>query len=113
MRCLLPLLVLCLLLPGCNKEEQSKAQNTAENVTTSVSDAAQRVANTTKVKSALQSSNKLDASRIDVDTNEDRTVVLWGYVNSAEEKATALRITNDIVGNDYKVEDKLEVKPKK
>lgn len=96
---------------GCTPQERERAQDSASKGAEAVKDTSSRVANTAKVKSALVSSNKLDASRIDVDTLEDGSVYLFGFVESAEDKATAVRIAEDIAGGEYKIVDRLEVKP--
>ncbi|MBA3726776.1 MAG: BON domain-containing protein [Armatimonadetes bacterium] len=110
------MIIVGIALTGCARDEVAantdKAGDEIGKVAESVGDTASRVANTTKVKSALTSSNKIDASRIDVDTLEDGSVYLRGFVVSDEDVQTAERIAKDIAGDAYTIENRLEVKPK-
>jgi hyperosmotically inducible periplasmic protein len=75
----------------------------------SVKDAAETSTTTVQVKSALLADTRVDASKIDVDTDTTRQVVtLRGSVPTAAQKATAERIARDkaegfVVVNELKI----------
>jgi len=91
------------------------AENAADKSAEMAADAGNKVEGaleTGQVKTALTADTRLDASDINVDTNEDlKTVTLRGSVPTQEQKQLAEDITKDkSVG--YSVINNLEVKPK-
>jgi osmotically-inducible protein OsmY len=110
-------LAAALALPGCTERQEAEANSAARDAGNKVEQLAERAKEglkdgsvTTRVKSALVASGKLDASRIDVDT-KGKTVTLKGVVKDQAQKATAERIANDIVDAETKVMSQLTVEP--
>lgn len=88
--------------------------NTAQGVKTDTERAVENVSagmETMDVKGALIADGRVDASKINVDTNaESRTVVLKGSVPSAEHKTMAEEIARR-EAKDYKIENQLTIAP--
>ena len=104
-----------LALSGCNQRQQAEANDAAQRAKVksqqAIANAKRGLDNagmTMKVKSAMNSSDKLNTSGINVDT-VDRVVYLKGKVASAEQKALAERIANDTVGPDVRVMSQLKI----
>jgi osmotically-inducible protein OsmY len=93
------------------KDAANAAANKAGEVAAKAGDAISAAKQTFDVKAALSADTTIDASHIDVDTNDDtRTVTLSGYVPSADHKAAAERIARD-KAEGYNVVNRLTVAP--
>jgi osmotically-inducible protein OsmY len=106
-----------LALAGCNQQQKveansasQKAKNQIEQATATAKHDLTDGTITLKVKSAMNSSDKLNTSAVNVDT-KDKVVHLRGAVPSADQKALAERIAKDTVGQDVKVVNELAVSP--
>ena len=96
---------------GAKKDAENAADKTAE-ATAKTGDAVSGAAETTQIKSALLADTNLDASDINVDTDEaKKTVTLKGTVPAESHKKLAGDIaTGKAVG--YTVVNELTIKPK-
>jgi osmotically-inducible protein OsmY len=113
---LLALAGLAALLAGCDDHQKAEANNKAQEAKTEIQKATDNAKKeltdgtvTLKVKSAMNSSDKLNTSGINVDT-KDKVVTLKGSVPDASQKSLAERIAKDTVGSDIKVVNQLAVK---
>jgi len=102
-------------LAGCSQQQKAEAGNAADNAQNQVKKAADTAKHdltdgtiTLKVKSAMNSSDKLDTSHINVDT-KDKVAHIKGSVPTSDQKALAERIAKDTVGADVKVSNELSV----
>lgn len=109
--------VAALGLVGCSKQQQAEANNQAAKAKVQTQNALQSAKQTltdasitAKVKTDLGSSDKLDTSNINVDT-KNRVTYLKGSVPDAKQKSIADQIAKDVVGNDVKVVDQLQIRP--
>jgi osmotically-inducible protein OsmY len=89
--------------------------NTAQGIKTDAERATEQAAaglETVDVKSALIADGRVDASKVNVDTNAStKTVVLKGSVPTAEQKAMAEQIARE-QAKGYRIENQLTVAPK-
>ena len=117
-----------LVLAGCTAQQQATVENTAEQAGNTMERAGNQVANTArpaikeakedlsdsgitlKVKTALSASDKVDASGIDIDT-ENRVVYLKGVVPDAGQKTVAESLAKNTVAAGVKVVNQLQVRP--
>jgi osmotically-inducible protein OsmY len=107
----LTLLAACNTADGVKKDADQAAEKTAE-AARSTSDAVAGGVMTSEIKAALMADSRVDASGINVDTDEDKkTVTLNGTVRSETEKQLADSIAS-AKATDYRVTNKLEIKPK-
>jgi osmotically-inducible protein OsmY len=104
-------------LAGCSQQQNAEAGNATKNAEKQLSQAADKAKHditdggiTLKVKSAMNASDKLNTSAINVDT-KDKVVHIRGAVADSNQKALAERIAKDTVGKDVQVVDELAVSP--
>ena len=104
-------------LTGCSPQQKAEAGGAANRAQTQLSQAADNAKHgltdgtiTLKVKSAMNASDKLNTSAINVDT-KDKVVHIRGAVADASQKALAERIAKDTVGQDVKVVNELAMSP--
>ncbi len=113
------LMATAILAMGCSQAEQQDMKNSAEQgidkagtvVAEGVDKAGTAVGqgvSTTKVKSTLMASPKLDASRINVDT-EGSNVYLRGSVSSQEQRKLAVQLSQAMLEKDQALVDELQV----
>jgi hyperosmotically inducible periplasmic protein len=103
-------------LTGCSQRQKVEASNQAQRAGDEIKQAASKAQKdvsdgsiTFKVKTAMTASDKLDTSEIDVDT-KDKVVHLKGTVPTADQKARAERIAQDVVGEDVSVMSHITVR---
>lgn len=112
-------IVSAILAMGCAQGEQQALKRSAEEgveragtvVSESVDQAGTALArgvSTTKVKSTLLASPKLDASKINVDT-KGSTVYLRGSVSSQQQRKLAVQLAQAMLEKDQALVDELEV----
>jgi hyperosmotically inducible protein len=102
-------------LVGCSQQQKAEAGNAADNAQKQVKTAAVTAKHdltdgtiTLKVKSAMNASDKLDTSHINVDT-KDKVAHIRGSVPTSDQKALAERIAKDTIGSDVKISSELAV----
>ncbi len=102
-------------LAGCNPQQKAeaggaakKAQNQLEQATKTAKHDLTDGTVTLKVKSAMNASDKLNTSHINVDT-KDKITHLRGAVPDATQKALAERIAKDTVGSDIQIVNELAI----
>jgi osmotically-inducible protein OsmY len=105
------------MLAGCTQQQKVEAGNASKRAQTQLEQTAAKAKHdladgsiTLKVKSAMNASDKLNTSAINVDT-KDKVVHLRGAVTGADQKALAERIAKDTVGTDVSVVNELAVSP--
>ena len=105
-------------MTGCSNQQRVEAGNQANRAGHEIKQAAANVQKdlsdgsiTLKVKSAMNASDKLNTSGINVDT-ANKVVHLKGAVSDASQKTLAERIARDTVGNDITVMSHLTVQVK-
>lgn len=107
------------LAAGCSQAERNEAASKADQEIRQAGQTAQKEMNkagkamdegmsTTRIKSALMASKKIDASNINVDT-EQKTVFLRGSVKTEEQKKLARELANTMIDKDQKVVDQLKI----
>ena len=84
------------------------AAEAAKNATKEVGEEADDAQTTLAVKNAILTADNLDASNLNVDT-EEHIVHLKGSVKSASEKARAESLAKGIVGSKYTVKNELTI----
>ena len=109
------LLVAGALAVGCSQGERNDMANkadqagqTAKKEMVKAGKAMDEGMSSTRIKSALMASKKIDASNINVDT-EQKTVYLRGSVKSDEQKKLARELANTMIDTDQKLTDELKV----
>ncbi|MBS2040426.1 BON domain-containing protein [bacterium] len=116
---LIYLMLTTILAAGCS---QSERNNMANQTNQGLREASQTVKqdlhkagravdeglSSTRIKSALMASRKLDASHINVDT-EKKTVYLRGSVKTQEQKKIARDLTNTMIEPGQKLVDELKI----
>ena len=116
---LMILLTAATLAVGCSQTERNDMANKADQgmqqagqtAKTELKKAGQAMdegMSTTRIKSALMASKKLDASNINVDTAQ-KTVFLRGSVKSEEQKKIANDLTNTMIEPDQKLVNELKI----
>lgn len=116
---LMILLATAALAVGCSQAERNDMANkadqemrqagqTAKQEMKKAGQAMDEGVNSTRIKSALLSSKKLDASYINVDT-EQKTVFLRGSVKTADQKKLANDLTNNMIAPDQKLVNELKI----
>lgn len=116
---LIGFIALAVLAMGCSQGEQQELKRSAEEriekagsvVSESVDKAGTAVGqgvSTTKVKSTLLASPKLDASKINVDT-EGSTVYLRGSVSDQAQRKLAVQLSQAMLEKDQALVDELKV----
>lgn len=107
----LAILGACNTADGVKKDADQAAEKTAE-AARSTSEAVSGGVMTSQIKAALMADSRVDASGINVDTNEDsKTVTLNGTVRSESEKKIADSIAT-AKATDYRVTNNLDIKAK-
>lgn len=107
----LTLITACNTANGVKKDANAAAESTAE-AAKSTSEAVAGGVMTGQIKAALMADSRVDASSINVETNEDqKQVTLLGSVRSENEKQLAGSIAA-AKATDYRITNKLDVKPK-
>lgn len=112
-------LTTAILAVGCSPAERNDMANKADQgmqqaeqtAKTGMKKAGQAVGegvSTTRIKSALLASKKLDASHIDVDTDK-KSVYLRGSVKSEEQKKIAHDLANNMMEPDQKLVNELKI----
>ena len=112
-------LTTAILAVGCSPAERNDMANKADQgmqqakqtAKTGMKKAGQAVGegvSTTRIKSALLASKKLDASHIDVDTDK-KSVYLRGSVKSEEQKKIANDLANNMMEPDQKLVNELKI----
>lgn len=109
------LMVAGALALGCSPGERNdmadkadQAGQSAKKEMTKAGKAMDEGMSTTRIKSALMASKKVDASNINVDT-EKKTVFLRGSVKTAEQKKLARELANTMIDTDQKLVDELKI----
>lgn len=116
---LMTLLATAVLAVGCSQAERNdmaykadenmkQAGQTAKQELTKAGQAMDEGVNSTRIKSALLASKKLDASYINVDTSQ-KTIFLRGSVKTEEQKKLANDLTNNMIGPDQKLVNELKI----
>ena len=108
-----PLGVICAgalltLTLGCSPAERQDVKESAEKGVKTAGTVLDNGVSSTKIKSALLATPKLDASKINVDTDKTQ-VYLRGSVLNQEQKSLALRLATDMVGKQQHVVDELKI----
>ena len=110
------MLLLAVVMAGCSPRQEARIETAAENLEAASQRAVQKAEEavtensiTAKVKSAMISSGRLDASNIDVDTR-NKTVYLRGAVPNAQQKTLAESIAKNQVASGVKVVNQLQVR---
>lgn len=101
-------LAAALLAVGCSQAERQDLTESANRGLAKAERAVDNSVSTAKIKSALMASPKLDASKINVDSDKN-VVYLRGSVPSVEQKALATRLATDMVEKNQQVVDELKV----
>lgn len=96
------------LAAGCSQSERNDMANKADKEMTKAGKAVDEGMSSTRIKSALMASKKIDASNINVDT-EQKTVYLRGSVKNEEQKKLARELTNTMIAGDQKLVDELKI----
>jgi len=110
-----------LALAGCTQQEQAEVQSTVQNAATKVQKETKPLLDkagkamtdtsiTTRVKTAMTASTKLDTSDINVDT-KNKVIYLKGTVANAGQKKLAESIAANTAGPGEKVVSQLRVRP--
>lgn len=106
-----------LALAGCSQQQKVEAGNASKRAENQIQQATATAKHdltdgtiTLKVKSAMNASDKLNTSAVNVDT-KDKVVHLRGAVADSDQKALAERIAKDTVGQDVTVANELAVSP--
>ncbi|MBX3169801.1 MAG: BON domain-containing protein [Candidatus Eremiobacteraeota bacterium] len=113
------LLTAATLALGCSQAERSdmaskadqsmqQAEQTAKKEVKKAGQALDEGMSSTRIKSALLASKKLDASNINVDTAQ-KTVFLRGSVKTEEQKKLANDLTNNLMEPDQKLVNELKI----
>lgn len=116
---LMTLLAAGVLAVGCSQAERNTmaheadqsmkaAGKTAKQELKQAGQAMDEGMNSTRIKSALLASKKLDASNINVDTSV-KTVILRGSVKTEEQKKLANDLTNNMIAPDQKLVNELKI----
>lgn len=116
---LMILLTAATLAVGCSQAERNDMANkadqgvqqagqTAKKEMKKAGEAMDEGMSSTRIKSALLASKKLDASNINVDTAQ-KTVYLRGSVKTAEQKKLANDLTNNMMDSDQKLVNELKI----
>ena len=116
---LMILLTSAVLAVGCSQAERNDMANKADQGMREAGQTAKQEAkkagqameegmSSTRIKSALLASQKLDASNINVDTAQ-KTVFLRGSVKSEEQKKIANDLTNTMIEPDQKLVNELKI----
>lgn len=105
---LMILLAAAALAAGCSQAERKDLAREADQGLHKAGQALDEGVSTTRIKSALLASQKIDASHINVDT-EQKTVFLRGSVKSAEQKKLAHELTNTMIEPGQKLVDELKI----
>ena len=96
------------LAVGCSQAERKDMADKADQGARKAGQAVDEGVNTTRIKTALMASKKLDASDINVDTAQ-KTVYLRGSVRSQEQKKIAHDLANNLIESDQKLVNELKV----
>lgn len=102
------LMVTLLLAAGCSQAERTNMAHQADQNVRKAGQALDEGLNSTRIKSALMASRKVDASHINVDSS-DTTVFLRGSVKTLEQKKIAHDLTNTMIEPGQKLVDELKV----
>lgn len=92
------------------QEGAENAKEAAENAGKEIAETGDNAKTTLAVKNGILSADDVDASHINVDTDES-TVYLRGSVLNASSKKRVENIAKNIVGTKYKVKSELTVNP--
>lgn len=101
-------LVLGLITFGCSPADRKDAKESVDKQVETATNAVEDGVSSSKIKSALVVTPKLDASSINVDT-VGSNIYLRGSVINQEQKSLAVRLANDMAGKGQKVVDELKI----
>ncbi len=105
---LMILIATAALAPGCSQAERKDMANKADKGMQQAGQAMDEGMSSTRIKSALMASKKLNASNINVDTAQ-KTVFLRGSVKTKEQKKLAQDLTHNMMDPDQKLVNELKV----
>lgn len=105
---LMILFTAAVLAAGCSQAERNDMAKEADQGMHKAGQAVDEGVSSTRIKSALMASQKIDASHINVDT-EQKTVFLRGSVKSEEQKKMAHDLTNTMIEPGQKLVDELKI----
>lgn len=102
------ILTLAILTLGCSTAERQDMKRSAEEGVDKAGTVMGQGFSSTKVKSTLMASPKLDASQINVDT-KGSAVYLRGRVSSQQQKELAVQLAQAMIDKDQALVDELKV----